>query len=187
MFARIMVGLAAVLLAGCSAAEELNEAFANARLTNPGAEAQEITWWELLSDVEQVYWSAEIEKYDADPAYEPVTDPPVAGVNAELEERFVRIPGFVVGVDLAPDNFTDASTFLFVPYPGACIHVPPPPVNQTIYADAGEYVSTNPFIPYWLVGRIRIQPGENDLAEFAYVVEDATLIEYEIEPPADPG
>ena len=46
-------------------------------------------------------------------------------------QRPVRLPGYVVPpLANAQDGLTE---FLFVPYYGACIHVPPPPPNQIVH------------------------------------------------------
>lgn len=47
----------------------------------------------------------------------------------------VRVPGFIVPLD-----YEDGATtrFLLVPYFGACIHAPPPPPNQTLYAEIDD-------------------------------------------------
>ena len=41
-----------------------------------------------------------------------------------------RMPGYMVPVE---DNLEEVTEFLLVPYPGACIHVPPPPANQIVH------------------------------------------------------
>ncbi|MEZ5938674.1 MAG: DUF3299 domain-containing protein [Hyphomonadaceae bacterium] len=46
-----------------------------------------------------------------------------------LDGQKVILKGFVVPLDFTAGK---ATTFLLVPYYGACIHAPPPPPNQTI-------------------------------------------------------
>ena len=41
-----------------------------------------------------------------------------------------RVPGYMVPLE---DNLEQVTEFLLVPYPGACIHVPPPPPNQIVH------------------------------------------------------
>ncbi|MGD2119698.1 MAG: DUF3299 domain-containing protein, partial [Chromatiales bacterium] len=53
-----------------------------------------------------------------------------APVVPELEGQRVKLPGFVVPLEMETDRIEQ---FLLVPYYGACIHVPPPPSNQSIY------------------------------------------------------
>jgi hypothetical protein len=42
----------------------------------------------------------------------------------------LRVPGYMVPL---ADNLEEVTEFLLVPYPGACIHVPPPPPNQIVH------------------------------------------------------
>jgi hypothetical protein len=41
-----------------------------------------------------------------------------------------RVPGYMIPLE---DNLEEVTEFLLVPYPGACIHVPPPPPNQIVH------------------------------------------------------
>jgi hypothetical protein len=41
-----------------------------------------------------------------------------------------RVPGYMVPLE---DNLEEVTEFLLVPYPGACLHVPPPPPNQIVH------------------------------------------------------
>jgi hypothetical protein len=50
----------------------------------------------------------------------------------------VALKGFVVPLDFQSGK---ASTFLLVPYYGACIHAPPPPPNQTVLVRAPRAVA----------------------------------------------
>lgn len=141
-------------------------------------EVQQITWWELLSPAEQEFWDEEITKYEEDSSYISTRIPPDPDINEAIDGAVIRLPGYVVGVDVNPDDFTQASSLLFVPFQGACIHVPPPPVNQTIFAEMSDAVPTDPFIPYWITGRIRVESGENELAGYSYVLDGVLLEEY---------
>ena len=53
-------------------------------------------------------------------------------VRLDLNDEDVRIPGFIVPLEYKESEIV--TRFLLVPYFGACIHEPPPPPNQTIYA-----------------------------------------------------
>ena len=65
-----------------------------------------------------------------------------------LLQRPVRLPGYVVPLANAQDG--RLTEFLFVPYYGACIHVPPPPPNQIVHGaaaadrDAGHVLAILP-------------------------------------------
>ena len=53
-------------------------------------------------------------------------------VIAEMDGARVRIPGFIVPIETNEDKLV--TEFFIVPYFGACLHMPPPPPNQIIYA-----------------------------------------------------
>lgn len=134
-----------------------------------------ITWWDLLSEPEIAYYKEQDINYEADPSYSPTTDPPAIGINPGIDGLKICIPGFVVGVDSDPDNFSKINTFLFVPYQGACIHVPPPPSNETIFATVNESFESNPYIPYWLFGSIYTENGNNKIANYSYTLKGDKL------------
>tara|TARA_B100001094_G_scaffold327222_1_gene384902 strand:+ start:548 stop:1072 length:525 start_codon:yes stop_codon:yes gene_type:complete len=69
--------------------------------------------------------------------------------------RPVKIPGYVVPLEVS-DRLV--SEFLLVPTVGACVHVPPPPSNQMIFATvSGEGVpAQEKRAPVWLFGNMEI-------------------------------
>lgn len=90
-------------------------------------------------------------------------------VNAALEGERVRLPGFIVPMEVnAAGNVTE---FLLVPYVGACIHVPPPPPNQIVYVrihpampPASEYAA------FWITGQMKVATNRSALAATAYTL-----------------
>ena len=97
-------------------------------------------------------------------------------VRLDLNEKEVRIPGFIVPVDF--DQQQIITRFLLVPYFGACIHEPPPPPNQTIYAEFEPgYELDTIWEPFWIEGTIFVSRVEENLATASY-----TLIANSIEP-----
>jgi hypothetical protein len=93
-----------------------------------------------------------------------------APVVEELDGQRVRLAGFVVPLDLEGGTMAE---FLLVPYYGACIHVPPPPANQTIHVVAPpgrEYVGSL-FDPVWISGTLRVVSSSSDLAEAGYRID----------------
>lgn len=138
-----------------------------------------ITWWNLLSDLEFTYYKDRDAAYESDPDFYPSTTPPAPEINPDINGLKVRIPGFIVGVDSDPDNFAKISSFLFVPYQGACIHVPPPPINQTIFSTFDESFQSDPYTPYWLYGTISVEEGDNGIAAYSYTLAGDKLELYE--------
>lgn len=71
----------------------------------------------------------------------------------DLDGRDVRIAGYALPLEMTGDGVTE---FLLVPYVGACIHVPPPPPNQIVYATLDQpYEMDGLFAPVWIAGRIK--------------------------------
>lgn len=90
----------------------------------------------------------------------------------------VKLPGYVV--PLSTDDQGALTEFFFVPYFGACLHVPPPPPNQIVHVVLGSSVpSPEMWNPQWLRGRLRAATTENALGGSAYVMEDASLVPYD--------
>jgi len=102
----------------------------------------------------------------------------LAPVRPELDGRSVKIPGFVVPVETDAEETTG---FLLVPYYGACIHVPPPPANQTIYVVTEKGKGTRPkvFDVVWVTGDMSVQRIENDIAEAGYTIYASDVSPYE--------
>jgi hypothetical protein len=91
-----------------------------------------------------------------------------APVVSALDGARIRLPGFAVPLE------TDGQTttrFLLVPYYGACIHVPPPPANQTVLveAPAGARIQ-RAFDTVWVTGRLAIQRATTELAKAGYTL-----------------
>jgi hypothetical protein len=101
-----------------------------------------------------------------------------APVVRELDGKRVKLPGFVVPLDMDGEQ---TGEFLLVPYYGACIHVPPPPANQTIHviADAGREYKGGLFDPIWVSGILKIESFSSDLAEAGYRLEATRIEPYE--------
>lgn len=98
-----------------------------------------------------------------------------APVIAEMDKQYVRIPGYIVPLEMDDDNRT--REFFLVPFLGACIHVPPPPSNQIILvrSEAGVLMDSL-WQPFWLQGTLRVERASNELAAAGYQM-DADVIE----------
>ena len=61
--------------------------------------------------------------------------------------------------------------FFLVPYPGACIHVPPPPPNQIVLIRYAKGIDlADIYQPLWVEGTLRIEVSSNQLADSAYTI-----------------
>ena len=101
-----------------------------------------------------------------------------APVVPSLEGQRVKLPGFVVPLEMDAKKIDQ---FLLVPYYGACIHVPPPPANQTVHVVTreGKAFEGQLFDVVWVTGRMRVERLSSDLAEAGYRLEDASVVPYE--------
>lgn len=109
---------------------------------------------------------------EAAPAAQQVAD---FSVNKELNGVAVKLPGFIVPLDVGKDGIV--SEFFLVPYFGACIHVPPPPPNQIVYVRAAKGVALDSiYEAYWITGRMSIQKKDTRLGASAYQL-DAEKVE----------
>jgi hypothetical protein len=89
-----------------------------------------------------------------------------APVNATLDNRRVRIPGFVVPLDGEREKTRE---FLLVPYFGACIHAPAPPANQVIHVVVSKTASTVKLSPAaWISGTIRTVRSDTRMGVSGY-------------------
>ena len=94
---------------------------------------------------------------------------------AKLDHRKATLTGFVVPIET--DDKGRMAEFLFVPFFGACIHVPPPPPNQIVYVHLAEPVPAPDIAdPYELRGTLRVKQFDAEAASAAYAMDDATLI-----------
>ena len=87
-----------------------------------------------------------------------------ASVNPQLDSEKVQLAGFVAPLTYDGDDITE---FLLVPYFGACIHVPPPPANQTVVVTLAEGESLSleeSWGAVWVAGKMSATTTETDLA-----------------------
>ena len=101
-----------------------------------------------------------------------------APVRDDLDGRLVKLPGFVVPVEADADETTG---FLLVPYYGACVHVPPPPANQTVYVVTETGKGTRPelFDVIWVTGTMSVKRIDNDIAEAGYTLYANDIAPYD--------
>lgn len=92
-----------------------------------------------------------------------------AEVKPEYNQQQIRLPGFIVPVEMNEQQLV--TEFFFVPYFGACIHLPPPPPNQIIYVTSEQGVAQqNLYDPYWVDGTLTTTLIKNETAVAAYAL-----------------
>jgi hypothetical protein len=120
---------------------------------------------------------------DNDPRSQKILDDLEAAWNAapvveSLDGMRVKLPGFVVPIE---GDGKKLSEFLLVPYYGACIHVPPPPANQTVYVKVpkGDAEIRQAFDTVWVTGTMSAKSFTSDLATAGYQIEAEEVTPYE--------
>ena len=189
----LLLALGAMMLGGCDPsdagqAQAAPEATPPPQASSPKQpEAQEIEWDELIPadwrpDVLMADYNAD-ELSDDDPRAQELMEKlqalwREAPVVPTLDGRWVKLPGFVVPLEMDAERIHE---FLLVPYYGACIHVPPPPANQTIHVVVGDNdaFTGELFDTVWVTGALRVEASSSELAEAGYRLEDARVAPYE--------
>lgn len=88
-------------------------------------------------------------------------------VVSAMHDREVQIGGYPV--PLETDEQGRYISFFLVPWPGACIHVPPPPPNQIILVDYPQGIAIDDiYLPLWLTGLLQVDQTSNALADASY-------------------
>lgn len=106
-------------------------------------------------------------------------DMPNAPVVKELDGQRVRLPGYIVPLEVSEEGRT--TDFLLVPYFGACIHVPPPPSNQIVHVKSEIGVKLEElYQPYWIEGAMQVKPSSSELADAGYQMEAQKIYVYEL-------
>ncbi|HEX7813707.1 DUF3299 domain-containing protein [Dyella sp.] len=96
---------------------------------------------------------------------------------AALDGQKVKLPGYVV--PLESDDDGRMLEFFFVPFYGACIHVPPPPPNMLVHVKLAHGIDTpSLYDPLTLKGVLHTQVTQNVMAASAYGMSDASIEPY---------
>ncbi|AHF70251.1 hypothetical protein PCH70_50980 [Pseudomonas cichorii JBC1] len=89
---------------------------------------------------------------------------------ADMNGKTIRLGGYPV--PLETDAKGHSTLFFLVPYPGACIHVPPPPPNQLVLVRYPKGLKLDDiYTPLWVVGTLKVEKVSNDLADAAYAMD----------------
>ncbi|MCE2460794.1 MAG: DUF3299 domain-containing protein [Pseudomonadales bacterium] len=137
-------------------------------------EPRELTWDDLLP--EGVTPAPPVVDHSSLALFDDFPLTTVDGVVPELNGENVKLPGFVVPLDVVGDK---VASFLLVPYFGACIHVPPPPPNQIVYVEFEEPVKLESmYDPVWVTGELGLEGHASSLARAGYSMKGTALEKY---------
>ena len=149
------------------------------------AEPKELTWSEMIPpdappeapDMTPLHDLSQMGSMEAAPAAR--QDLPNAPVVPALDGQLIRLPGYIVPLEVSEDGRT--TDFLLVPYFGACIHVPPPPSNQIVHVTSKEGVKLDElYQPYWIVGALQVKASTSELADAGYQMDAQRIVVYEL-------
>lgn len=149
---------------------------------------REIGWEELLPEGEeerlaQLYQQQMALLYSGGPIAEGSAADQMIQIGTfntvkELNELKVRIPGYTVPFEFGAN--AEITEFLLVPYYGACLHAPPPPPNQTVFAMTEDPIRLRDLAQaVWIEGTLFTQTQESELADAAYTIRVDRVEVYE--------
>lgn len=119
---------------------------------------------------------AQLEIDENDPYQQALTS---TNIIPEMDGQLIRLPGFVVPLEFGDKEF-DVTQFFFVPFFGACIHLPPPPPNQVIFVNYPKSLKLASLQDaFWITGKLKTTLTENDSATSAYSIELHTIEPYD--------
>ena len=104
---------------------------------------------------------------------------PDAPVVQALHGQRIRLPGYIVPLDVSEEG--RVTEFLFVPFFGACIHVPPPPSNQIVHVTSELGVLMDAlYQPFWIEGRLRVESISSEMGTAGYRMQAEKIYPYEL-------
>ena len=131
--------------------------------------AREIGWEDLIPPgipYSEIIGEGEMD--EVNDTWNPIYDANGVKLNDALDGAYIRMPGFIIPLELGAEGVTD---FMLVPYVGACIHVPPPPPNQLVLAATETpWPSDTLWEPVWATGTMRTRLQSTELGETGYAL-----------------
>ncbi len=123
-------------------------------LVPPGVPYSEIIGEGIL-DEENDYWR-------------PIFDENATKLNPALDGAYIKMPGFIIPIDITDAGVT---SFVLVPYVGACIHTPPPPANQLVFVTTDTpWPSDDLWEAVWVTGTMSHEIQATEVADTGYLL-----------------
>jgi len=140
--------------------------------------AKEIEWDDLIPP--NVPYSEIIGEGDIDyqnDTWNPIYDENASKLNDALDGAYIKMPGYIIPIDLTSAGLT---SFILVPYVGACIHTPPPPANQLVFVETETpWPSDQLWDAVWVTGVMRNQIESRAIAQTGYLLKADLMEPYE--------
>lgn len=132
--------------------------------------AVEITWDDLIPlGVPYSEIIGEGEMDERNDIWRPIFDANATKLNPMLDGAYIKMPGFIIPIDLSTAGVT---SFVLVPYVGACLHTPPPPPNQLVFVSTKTpWPGDNLWDAVWITGLMQHEIQSTQVAETGYAVQ----------------
>jgi hypothetical protein len=140
--------------------------------------ATEITWDDLIPPgVPYSEIIGEGEMDERNDVWRPIFDTNATKLNPILDGAYIKMPGFIIPIDVSTAGVT---SFVLVPYVGACLHTPPPPPNQLVFVTSKTpWPSDNLWEAVWVTGQMQHEIQATEVAETGYVLKADEMEVYE--------
>jgi len=131
--------------------------------------ANEITWDDLIpADLAYPQIIAEGVLDEINDTWRPVFDENATKLNPDLDGAYIKMPGFIIPIDVSTSGVT---SFVLVPYVGACIHTPPPPPNQLVFVTTDKpWPGDDLWEAVWVTGQMRHEIQSTQVAQTGYTL-----------------
>ena len=130
---------------------------------------REITWQDLIPKgvpYGEIIGPGQIDAVND--TWVPEYDDNASKVNTRLDGKPVKLPGYIIPFDVTSDGVT---SFMLVPYVGACIHTPPPPPNQLVFVTTEKpWPSESMWDAVWVSGRLSAKSMSTQIADVGYQI-----------------
>lgn len=129
----------------------------------------EITWDDLIPPgVPYSEIIGEGEMDERNDYWRPIFDTNATKLNPTLDGAYIKLPGFIIPIDLSTAGVT---SFVLVPYVGACIHTPPPPPNQLVFVTTETpWPGDDLWEAVWVTGQMRHEIQSTEVAQTGYAL-----------------
>ncbi len=144
-------------------------AFASLPQAGLAARIREITWDDLIpAGVPYSEIVGEGFRDEENDLWRPVFDANATKLNDALNGSYIKMPGFIIPIDLSTKGVT---SFVLVPYVGACIHTPPPPPNQLVFVTSETpWPNDDLWEAVWVTGQMRHELQSTEVAQTGYTL-----------------
>ena len=137
----------------------------------------EITWDDLIPPgvpYSEIVAAGEMD--ETNDIWQPVFDENATKLNPVLDRAYIKMPGYIIPIDQSIDGVT---SFVLVPYVGACLHTPPPPANQLVFVTTNKpWPSDNLWDAVWVTGQMQHELQSTEVAETGYLLKAEEMETY---------